>query len=248
MKKTLISLTIILFLLIFSCEETKVDDQIARGKILFHSTALSANNDIACMNCHPYGNVDRRNWDVGLSDGNGGTRKWDTQTLWGVDKTAPYLWDGSVSSLKETIRHVVDVVMGQNTNPPISESDLDDLTAFTASFPVPISPFLNTDGSMTDLQKKGKKIFEDPNRGNCTKCHFGESFTDNKKWKVGNFWIETPSLLAMWDTHPFWHNGKFKTVWDLLEGHTWIVGPNDTISPALSFDEKKALEAYLNAL
>ena len=36
------------------------------------------------------------------------------------------------------------------------------------------SPFRNADGSLTDAQKRGEKIFNDPNVG-CAECHPGES-------------------------------------------------------------------------
>lgn len=250
MKKLLLHLLMIALLLI-ACEETAADEQLLRGKALFQSKSLSADGSLSCETCHPYGNVDRRQWNVGLPNGLGGTRTWDTQTLWGIKDSGPYMWGGELTSLRDLVRHVADQVMGGT---PISESDLDDLTAYVESFPMPQSPFLNTDGSMTEIQKKGKRIFEDPSRGNCTACHFGKTLTDNKTRAVGNkqnantFSIETPSLLGIWDTFPFWHDGSMATMKDLLNGHTWIVGPNKIISPPLTSDEKVALEAYLNAL
>jgi cytochrome c peroxidase len=255
---------ILLTLLIIACAETtaevflpkesETDPQLLRGKKLFQDKSLSASGELSCETCHPYGNVDRRQWNVGLSNGLGGTRTWDTQTLWGIKDSGPYMWGGELSSLKELTRHVVDEVMGGGVTTPISESDLEDLTAYVESFPMPQSPFLNTDGTMTDLQKEGKRIFEDPARGNCTPCHFGEILADKKVWNVGNnsnattFAVETPSLLGMWDTFPYWHTGGMATIRDVLDKHSWIAGPNRVISPALTEEEKVALEAYLNSL
>lgn len=253
--KKLITLSLVIFLtLLFACEETPAEAQLLRGQKLFQDPSLSASGELSCETCHPYGNVDRRQWNVGLPNGLGGTRTWDTQTLWGIKNTGPFMWGGELTDLKTLVRHVVDEVMGGGVTTPISESDLDDLTAYVESFPMPQSPFLNTDGAMTELQKKGQRIFEDPQRGDCGRCHVGEFFTDNKVWMVKNkansneFGIETPSLLGMWDTYPYWHTGGMATVRDVLEKHTWITGPNKVIEPPLTSGEKDALEAYLNSL
>lgn len=252
---------LLIIVLLLSCSNRDADSIILRGKELFQSVNLSANKNISCVSCHPNGNVNRQSVNVGLTNGNGPTRKWDTQSLWNVKFTSPYLWGGESAAffggnwknqLRETHRHVVDQIMGMPGG--ISESDLDALTEYVASLRSPKSPFLKSDGNMTDDQLKGKFIFENTNRANCISCHRDEWFTDNQIYPLKNLlgdtiaMIETPSLSAMWDTAPYWHNGQFKTIKDVLNGHHWIVGPNKTISPPLSSEEKEYLEAYLNAL
>lgn len=240
----------IIFLLFAACDDVGKNEQLERGKALFESTSLSANNDIACVSCHPAGHLDRQTHEISLLG-----RNWKTQTLWNVAFTGPWLWDGSQTNLRELNRVLVNDMMGKN--PPITEQELDDLTAYVSSIKSPVSPFLNSDFKLNDLQARGKQIFEDPNRGNCTRCHYGEFFTDNNVWQVkiirndsivNGPRIETTSLSGMWDNQPYWHNAQFETIADLLNGHTWIVGPNFTITPPLTSSEKTALTAYLNTL
>ena len=264
----------ILIIFSFSCgnyTKTPYEEQLLRGKALFSSNSLSGDGKSNCMSCHTNNNTDRKNHDVGLTNGVTLTiREWDTQTLWNVKHTAPYLWDGSSKALvkglnldtlqhtqlKEAHRHVVNAVMMKN--PPISENDLEDLTVYVESLKSPVSPFLNTDLTLTALQEKGKKLFNDPTRGNCISCHSGDFFTDGiarpvkKTISPGVIGIvakiETPSLNGMWDTAPYWHDGSMQTIRELLDRHTWIAGPNVTLATPLSEEEKIALEAYLNAL
>lgn len=231
----------IIIFIIFSCSNVVRDTQLEKGKALFEDFSLSKNNTLACISCHPGGNTDRKNHEIGILN-----RTWDSQTLWNVKHTGPYMWDGEFPNLRSLIKNVVELVM--ESPKPISDEDLDALTAYVESLKSPVSPFRDTHGNLNELQKTGKAIFEDPNRGNCNKCHLGEYFTDGQQKLVGkdSLKINTPSLNGMWDTAPYWHNGRFKTIRELIDGHTWIVGPNDTIN--FTEKEKIALEAYLNAL
>jgi cytochrome c peroxidase len=237
---------IIFILIIISCTEVFRDSQIERGKELFEDVNLSGSKELACISCHPNNNTDRKNHMITILG-----RTWDSQTLWNVKNTGPYMWQGEFSDLRAVIKVVVEDVMLKPT--PISNLDLDALTAYVKSIKSPISPFRDTHGKLNALQLKGKEVFEDPARGNCLKCHFGEFFTDAQNHKVArnnldSLLINTPSLNGMWDTAPYWHNGQFKTIRALIDGHAWINGLNNKIKPPLTEDEKVSLEAYLNAL
>ena len=237
---------LIFILILISCNEVFRNSQLERGEELFNDVSLSATGDLACISCHPNNNTDRKNHSISILG-----RTWDTQTLWNVKNTAPYLWQGEFSDLKTVIKIVVDSIM-QKPN-PLSEDDLNALTEYVNSIKSPISPFRDTHGKLNEQQLKGKEIFDDPSRGNCLKCHFGDFFTDGQNHKVArtgldSLPINTPSLSGMWDTAPYWHNGQFKTIRELIDGHAWINGLNNKIKPPLTENEKVALEAYLNAL
>lgn len=230
----LISITLI------SCDNIERNKQVERGEKLFKDKSLSASGELACITCHPAGNMDRKNWNVLLG------RSWQTQSLWNVMDTGPWLWDGKDMTMKELITFVVDNSMGSPRS--LSSSEMDDIIEYMRTIKAPISPFLNTDGTMTDIQKEGKAIFENSSRANCIRCHNGEFFTDQKSWNVNGQLIDTPTLLGIWDTYPFWHDGSMPTLKSVLNNHPWIVGPNNVISPALTDREKNALVAYLNTL
>lgn len=231
---------LILFVLLFSCENIERNKQVEQGEKLFNDASLSFNGEISCATCHPSGNMDKKNWNVLLG------REWNTQSLWNVMDTGPWLWDGKDMTMKDLITFVINNSMGSPRS--LSDSEMDALIAYMETIKAPVSPFLNTDKSLTDIQKEGKALFENPNRANCIKCHNGPFFTDQKKWNVNGTMIDTPTLLGMWDTSPYWHNGSMATIRDVINNHPWIVGPNNTISPALTSREKIALEAYLNSL
>lgn len=232
-------------LLIVSCAEVSRNSQIELGKSLFENESLYKTNadlkNLACVTCHPMGNMNNSAVDNVVEAGL--TRQWNTPSLWNVDKTAPYLWGGEHSDL--TV--LTNALMTSFMKTPPSTEEVNAMVAYISSIPSPISPFLNTDGSMTESQKRGKILFD--GRANCVRCHGGNWFTDNKRWLVdatNNVWIETPSLNGMWDTAPYWHNGNMKTIQDVFTNHKWI--KQDSIVINFTASEKLDLEAYLNSL
>ena len=84
--------------------------------------------------------------------------------------------------------------------------------------PVP-SPYL-VDGKLSGKAERGKKVFE---KIKCNHCHSGPYFTDQKKHKIGdpgssdrNDSWDTPTLLEVWRTGPYLHDGRSVTIEDLL--------------------------------
>ena len=84
--------------------------------------------------------------------------------------------------------------------------------------PLP-SPYL-VDGELSELAQEGKKIFE---KVGCVYCHKGPWFTDQKLHEMGkqgeydhqNTW-DTPTLIEVWRSGPWLHDGRSATMKDLL--------------------------------
>lgn len=87
----------------------------------------------------------------------------------------------------------------------------------------------------------------------CLECHSGELFTDLKKHDVGtgsskdNFArYDTPSLVELWRTAPYLHDGSANTVRDVLTTRNPDGDHGETAG--LPADDLDALIAYLLGL
>jgi cytochrome c peroxidase len=109
-------------------------------------------------------------------------------------------------------------------------ADLDALAAYVASLDgttVPRSPWRNADGSMTASAVAGQTVFAS---SGCAACHGGASFSDStvgaatlhdvgtqrttSGGRLGGTLagIDTPTLLGVWDTAPYFHDGSAATL------------------------------------
>jgi DNA-binding beta-propeller fold protein YncE len=135
--------------------------------------------------------------------------------------------------------------------------ELDALAAFVASLDtVHRSPFRNADGSLTDAAVEGEQIFA---RLECDACHSGADFTDSATGAVHDVGtmtdlsgqrlggplegIDTPTLLGVWETAPYLHDGSAPTLRDVLVTRN----PDDRHGAVstLSAQELDQLLAYL---
>jgi cytochrome c peroxidase len=113
-------------------------------------------------------------------------------------------------------------------------ADLDALAAYVTSLgdaTMPRSSWRNSDGSMTSEAVGGEAIFA--NLG-CGGCHSGARFTDSTRptatlHDVGTLrttsgqrlggvlsGIDTPTLIGVWDTPPYFHDGSAATLDDVF--------------------------------
>jgi DNA-binding beta-propeller fold protein YncE/cytochrome c peroxidase len=118
------------------------------------------------------------------------------------------------------------------------------------------SPFRNSDGSLTADAETGKALFS---RLGCPFCHGGPDFTDSTRGMLhdvgtiaassGNgsgvplSGIDTPTLLGVWETAPYLHDGSAATLRDVLTTRN----PNDQHGFVSSLQPKQIdqLTAYL---
>jgi MYXO-CTERM domain-containing protein len=135
--------------------------------------------------------------------------------------------------------------------------ELDALAAYVASLDhVNPSPQRNPDGSLTADGVAGKALFE---KLGCDFCHGGPDFTDSARGvlrDVGTITplsgaraggpllgIDTPTLLGVWETAPYLHDGSAPTLRDVLTTNN----PTDLHGyvSALSSQQIDQLIAYL---
>ena len=190
--------------------------KLLQGKKLFHSSAsprLTRDRWISCATCHPGGGADGRTW-AGFPDG-----ARNTPLLFGAAKTLPAHWSGGLDELHDvelTIR-VIQVGMGlspsKETNPlgrkfAGTSRDLDALVAYLESLEAPAPP------PASETAAKGKKIFD---RLDCARCHRSPFYSDAQNHDVGTGGeFDTPSLLSLWFSAPYLHDGSAATLMDVF--------------------------------
>jgi cytochrome c peroxidase len=180
----------------------------------------------SCASCHPDARMDGYNWDL-LNDGMGNPK--NTKSLLFAHKTPPSMasgiwdnielgWDTETKGL-QCIRTGFQFI---HFTMPDEEKCKEIDSYLLTSKPLP-SPFL-VDGKLSPKAERGKTIFEDPKVG-CAKCHPAPFFTDKKMhdvntkvWeqdKSGEF--DTPTLIEIWRTAPYLHDGRYLNLHDLLK-------------------------------
>lgn len=96
-----------------------------------------------------------------------------------------------------------------------TQTESDSIAAYIRSLrPIP-SPYL-INGRLTESALRGQAVFED---AGCIKCHSGEDLTDRKMKTVGTRSVgdhrqdfDIPSLREVWRTPPYLHDGRAKTI------------------------------------
>jgi cytochrome c peroxidase len=237
--------------------EIPLDPQILLGKQLFHAARvpdLTTDRWISCATCHLDGGMDARTW-LGFPDG-----PRNTPALFGVGSTLPIHWSGDLDELQDvegTFRAIqagTGLVEGEaydSLGPPhagLSEG-LDALAAFMASLKVPRSPYAIPQNEF----ERGEKVFT---QLGCDTCHTSPLYTDLQLHDVGTgdpklernshgrgTQFDTPSLLGIWATAPYFHDGSAQTLADVLH-----VANEHNVASKLNENEMKDLLAFLLAL
>jgi hypothetical protein len=214
---------------------------VALGRVLFHMVGDEriSHDGRACASCHPDGRDDSLVW----STPNGPRR---SMMLAGrIDSTAPFSWSGTETTLPE---HVAITFQRLRGSGDLRTMELDSLIEYVRTLtPPPASPPRAEDRAKV---ARGDEIFHSDAAG-CSTCHSGSLATDNEHHDVqsktsadksGSF--NTPSLRFVGGGGPYFHDGRYKTLHQLLTdadrkmGHTAQLNPNDL----------EALEAYLRSL
>jgi DNA-binding beta-propeller fold protein YncE len=210
---------------------------VAHGRALFHDASARriASDGRACASCHPDGREDGLTWSTPE-----GPRQ--TPMLAGrLDDTAPYGWDGARQTLLAHLDRTLERLHGIG----IDKRDRESLFAYISTMKVPARR-----GPDEVPARRGKAIFDSDEVG-CAGCHAGGASTDGLRHDVKSrapfdthAAFDTPSLRFVGRTAPFFHDGRFATLHDLLVQSDGKMGHTSQLSPA----DLDALEAYLSSL
>jgi len=204
-----------------------------RGRRLFHATddRRISGDGRACASCHPDGRDDGLTWPTPK-----GPRQ--TPMLAGRldEATAPFGWQGSASTVSEHLGQTFRRLGGKG----LKGDDLMALLAYLREMNVP-TPAASPD---EELVVRGKALFDDAAVG-CATCHAEGGGSDGLNHQIeGSPMLETPSLRFVGGTGPYWHDGRYATLSELLKDTKgkmgWALELND--------DDLGAIEAYLHTL
>jgi mono/diheme cytochrome c family protein len=221
-------------------------DLVRRGEMVFFDATNCFQHWLSCGTCHPEGRADGLNWDL-LNDGIGNPKNGKSLLL--SDKTPPAMSLGVRANMEVAntagFRHIL------FREPDLK--DLDAVHAYVRSMEPVVSPFRTAGGDLSEKAKKGKVIFESAKTA-CATCHPAGLFTDLKTYDVGTHGeldreanaFDTPTLIEVWRTAPYLHDGSAMTLKDVLTTHN----PKDQHGKTshLTPEEVEALVEYLKSL
>jgi YVTN family beta-propeller protein len=187
-----------------------------RGEQLFHDARVCFQGWQSCATCHPGdGRVDALNWDL-LNDGIGNPK--NNKSLLYVFQTPPAMSIGVRESAAAAVRAGIRHILFTAPPPDVAEA----IDAYLQELrPVP-SP-RRVKGRLSAAAQRGEKLFRSPAVG-CATCHPGPLFTDLKSYDVGTVGVfdqasdrfDTPSLIELWRTAPYLHDGSAATLREVL--------------------------------
>jgi mono/diheme cytochrome c family protein/DNA-binding beta-propeller fold protein YncE len=213
------------------------DPRLALGRRIFHGPGDGrvAGDHRVCASCHPDGRDDGLTWSTPE-----GPRQ--TPILAGrLGDTAPYSWDGSNADLEGHVRRTMRRLSGAG----MAQPDLDALLAYVRRLEVPAAR-----AAREALAARGEALFTSAETG-CSTCHAGATTADGLRHDVASAVkgerspaFDTPSLRFLGQSAPYFHDGRYATLADLLRGVDGTMGHTSH----LGADDLRALTAYLEAL
>ncbi len=212
---------------------------VALGRELFHASSdpRISSDGRACASCHPDGRDDSLTWSTPT-----GPRQ--TPMLAGrVEDTEPYGWDGAGQDVPTHLVHTFQRLQGRG----LRTNETAALVAYLKSLPAPP----RTKERVAETVARGSDLFHS-DKAACSTCHTGDGkFTDGQPHDIGTKVtvdatndFDTPSLRYVSGTAPYFHDGRYATLRDVLTHTGGAMGQTSELSP----DELDALEAYVETL
>jgi mono/diheme cytochrome c family protein/cytochrome c553 len=214
-----------------------MDATLALGRRLFHSAgnAQIAGDGRACASCHPDGRDDGFTW--ATPDGPRQTPILAAR----LEGTAPFGWNGANAALEDHVHRTLARLFGFGLAP----GERTALLAYVRHLAVP-----RDQAASSPEARRGDAIFHSPEAA-CATCHVDGATIDGKSHDVQSRIkgdttadFDTPSLRFLGQSAPYFHDGRYATLADLLRGVDGTMGH----TAHLDDGEKRALEAYLEAL
>jgi len=220
----------------------KLPADVALGRLAFHSggdTRISKDGR-ACASCHPDGRDDAITW---------ATPEGPRRSILLAGRVASeksFAWSGSSKNLRDHMAKTFDRLDGTG----LRGLELDGLVAYVSTMRAPVDAAAPAPASKDPKVARGAAIFASK-ESECASCHIGPTFSDGELHDVqsrtdsdrsGSF--RTPSLRLIGGTGPYFHDGRYATLKDLLRDADGKMGR----TKHLTANDLEALEAYLRTL
>ncbi|MFQ3650421.1 MAG: hypothetical protein SNJ75_08820, partial [Gemmataceae bacterium] len=243
------------------CDPPKSPEWV-RGKELFVTARypMTARRWISCSSCHPDGHSDARVWKnpeglrrtpplFGMAHTHPLHYSADRDEVQDFEYTIRSRLMGGAGLLRERIKPKIGyhpIELEEKTSG--RSKDLDALAVYSNSFTFTLSPHA-PGGKLSEAAQRGKELFHSPAVG-CVKCHSGPYYSDStltKPYKLHDVGTgrdplekmgtqyDTPTLLGVYRSAPYLHDGSAKTLMDVLttcnkedkHGRTSHLKPNE---------------------
>jgi DNA-binding beta-propeller fold protein YncE len=214
---------------------SSLSDKQHEGLVLFHSAepAISQRGALACATCHPDGRDDGLSWKIEKAT-------LQTPLLAGrIVGTHPYKWDGGDPDLKTSLATTMKRLGGIG----LDKAQTANLAAYLEMLPAPRTP--TRDATQV---ARGKSLFDSAEVG-CRSCHDGATYSDNLQHKFKGSSLasaDTPSLIGLAASAPYFHDGSAATLEALLRDRGAVHGMAETAK--LTEQQTTDLIAFLETL
>jgi DNA-binding beta-propeller fold protein YncE len=215
-----------------------------RGEMLFHDATICYQRWQSCASCHPDGRQDALVWDL-MNDGVANPK--NTKSMLFSHRTPPAMARGVREGAEEAVRAGLSGILFVNR----TEEEAAAIDAYLKSLrPVPSPRLVN--GQLSPAAIRGKELYHSK-RVACHRCHPAPLYTDLKAHNVGtrsvhdaNERYDTPTLVEVWRTAPYLHDGRYTTLRELfVEGKHGLERPR---GEPLSEQETADLVEFVSSL
>ncbi len=199
-----------------------------QGRRVFSNSGGTFQNQYGCYTCHPDAHEDGLVYNMAGTDM--GRNLANVQTLRDIGDIPPYKWTGKNSSIYKQDGMRFSTILTRTE--AFNYDDLDALVAYIVTgIKNPPNLRYNPTGDLTDIQKRGKKIFyrthtncgkEIPVENQCATCHPPPYFTNLKMADVGTLsdtddpmLFDAPQLNNVYESAPYLHDGSAATLEEL---------------------------------
>lgn len=217
------------------------------GELRFNDARICFQNWQSCASCHSDdARVDGLNWDL-LNDGIGSPK--NSKSLVWSHRTPPSMSVGVRDDAPTAVRAGLRNILFLEPEPGVAEA----LDAWLAGLEPAPSPHL-VDGALSESARRGEALFRSPET-RCAECHGGPARTDLSPHDVGTTApggglatppLDTPTLVELWRTAPYLHDGSAATLRDVLT--TRNAADRHGKTSQLTPQQVDDLVAYLNSL
>lgn len=236
----------------------KTVNALRRGERLFYTADFAFQGQFGCSNCHIDATIDGLQWD--LEPDGFGKDIVDNRSLENLAGTEPFKWNGGNPDMPTECGPRTEKFFFRSQS--FNQKQLTDLVTFVYSLPYRPNRYRSAGGELTPAQERGKAIFERTKSkdgrpiaesNQCTYCHSGPKYTNQKQVNVGTEKltdrspiIDVPQLPNVAYSAPYLHDGSARS----LEEIWTVFNPKDThgVSNDLTKDELNDLIEYLKSL